>query len=121
MQRNRSQGFFCDHRSVGHRGQGQDVVLDLRRQANEGHNLGHSGAGDTLATGNLGLGANVAGVKLAPPLLGHPEEFYHPGCLRLPWGLGWPPGLGGHVHDPISGDAPLEGAYTTVLERPLWP
>jgi len=35
----------------------------------------------------------------------------------LPRGIGWSPGFGGHVHNPVGGDAPLEGTYALVLER----
>ena len=101
--------------------EGQGAFLDLRGKSNEGHDLSHAGARDPLATGNLGLGPDVAGVKLPPPLLGLPEELDHAGRPRSFGWLGRPPGLGRDVQDAVGGDAPFQGANTPVLERPLWP
>ncbi len=117
--RDGSQRPLSDFGPVDRVGQGQDVVLNLGGQASESHDLGYSGAGDTFAKCNLGLGADVAGVKLAPPLLSLSEELDHPGGLRLLGRLGRPSGIRGHVHDPVGGDAPFEGSHTPVRERRL--
>jgi hypothetical protein len=97
------------------------VVLDLRGEAKEGHDLGHACARDPFPPCDLGLGPDLAGVKLAPPLPGLSEELDHPRRLRLLGRLGRPPGIGGHVHDAVSGDPPSQSADAPVFERPLWP
>ena len=93
--------------------------MDFRGKAIEGHDLGHPGAGDPLATGDLGLGSDVAGVELPPPILGLPEELNHRGLPWRPWGLRRPSGVGGRVHDPLRGDSPFQGADAPVFERPF--
>ncbi len=97
------------------------MFLDLGREPEQRKNLGHPGPGPALSPGDLGLGPDVTGVKLVLPLLGHSEELDHPGHLGLLGGLGRPPGLGGPMHDSVSGNVPFQGANAPVFERPLGP
>ena len=57
---------------------GQDAPANLRRQAKQGQDLGHAGAGDAFATGDGGLVGELASVELASPLDGLAERFGEP-------------------------------------------
>jgi hypothetical protein len=46
---------------VDHVGEGQDLLLDVGREAEHGHDLGHPGAGDALPAGDGGLVGGLAG------------------------------------------------------------
>ncbi len=122
--RNLRDGPQCplgDRRTAGHVGQGQDVLLDLGREAQQTHDLGHPGAGDALPAGNGGLVGLLPGLEERLPLDGLAEEFHHPG---RPGGLGRfavaDPGRKG-VDDSVGGHAPRQGAHVAVFERPLGP
>jgi len=52
--------LFGDRWSVDHVGQGQDVLLDLRGEAEHAHALGHPGAGDAHSAGDVGLVGDLA-------------------------------------------------------------
>lgn len=47
------EGTYTDHRATGSQWHGEDVFLDLRRQAEVVHHLGYVGRGDAFSTGNL--------------------------------------------------------------------
>jgi len=52
---NRPQRPLRDRRLVEHVGEGQDLLLDLGREAEQTHDLGHPGAGNALPAGDVGL------------------------------------------------------------------
>ena len=52
------------HGSADHVGEGKDLILDLRRETEQAHDLGHSGPRDPFSTGDLGLIRDVTGVYL---------------------------------------------------------
>ncbi|MBA4388349.1 MAG: hypothetical protein C0404_10235 [Verrucomicrobia bacterium] len=58
----------------------------LEHSAPNPHDLSDLGAGDTFPPREFGLGPDLAGIELTPPLLGFVEKLDHHGCLRRPWG-----------------------------------
>lgn len=52
-----------DRRPAGGLGHGQDVLLDLGSQAEESHDLGHAGTGDSLPAGDVGVVCGLAGLE----------------------------------------------------------
>ncbi len=102
-------------------GQVENHFLDLWRETKHADDLRHSRPSDPLSSGEFSLILDLAGVKLTAPLLGLPEELGHVRQLQLTAGGGRPPSFGGHVHDPVGGDAPLEAADAPVRERSLGP
>lgn len=110
-----------DGRAADRVREGQNAFLDLGRQAEQAHDLGYPGSGQAVFPGDLGLCSDLTRFELPTPLLGLAEELDHVGRPGLLRGLGRSPGVRGHVHDPVSGDAPLEGTHPLVLERAFGP
>lgn len=67
---NGAQRALGDCGPADHVGERENVLLDLRSEAEQTHDLGHAGAGDAFPTDNCRLGGNIAGVELPPLLLG---------------------------------------------------
>ncbi len=95
--------------------------MDLRREAEQAHDLGHPGAGDPLPSGDGGPAFDLTGVELPLPLLGRLEKLDHLRGLgrlgRLPV-----PGLRREGVDGLVRRHPsFQGAHDPGLERPLGP
>lgn len=106
----RTEGALSDRRAPDRLRHGQDVLLDLRGEAEHAHCLGHPGAGDPLSPGDVGLVGGLAGLQEGLPLDGLAEEFDHPGRPGLPGRLGLAPGRRDGAHDPVGGDPARQGA-----------
>ena len=99
---------------VGHR---QNMMLDVRREGEQAHDLSHPGAGDSLATGDGRLVSSLARLQQRLPLERFAKEFDHPGRLGLAWWLGPASAGRGRAHDTLSGYAPRHGTDVAVPER----
>jgi hypothetical protein len=77
------QGPLRDRRPADHVGQGENVLLDVRREPEHAHDLRHPGAGDPLAAGDLGLVADSARFEEGLPLEGLAEKLDDPPCLPV--------------------------------------
>ena len=117
----RPQRPLGDCGSADHVGKREDLLLDLGREAEHAHDLGHPSTGDPFPPGDLGLARNLAGVELSPPLLGLQEEVDHPRRPRFPWWPGPTPASGDGADDPLGGYVTRQKAHVRVLERPLGP
>lgn len=85
---------LADHGPADHVGEGQDVLLDLGREAAHAHDLGDAGAGDALPAGDGRLVGDLAGLEEALPLDGLAEELDTRGVRGSFGGLGLPRGGG---------------------------
>jgi len=115
----RPQSPLGDRGSADRVGHGQDVLLDLEGQAEQGHHLGDPSAGDSLAAGDLSLIADSPRFEEGLPLKGLAEKLDHPG---RPGRLGWlaVPVLGRErTDDAFGGHAPRQDANVVVFEGPL--
>jgi len=63
---------------------GQNLLLNLRGEAEHAHYLGHPGAGDAFLAGNFGLTGGLTGLQKGLPLDGLVQEFDYPGRPRFP-------------------------------------
>ena len=112
---------LSDRRPADHVGQGEDVLLDLWREAQQTQDLGHAGARDPFSTGDLSLVRDVNGVELPPPLLGRLENLDH---LRGLGSLGRLP-VPGLCREGVDGlvrcHPSFQGAHDPGLESPLGP
>ena len=84
---------LADRWPADHIGQGQDLLLDLGREAEQAHDLGHPGAGDALPAGDGRLVGGLAGLEEVLPLEGLAEKLDHAGrpwaaCGCEPWAEG---------------------------------
>ncbi len=60
---------------------GDSASLNHRREAEEGHDLAHAGAGEAFAAGDFSLALDLACIELALPFLGEPQGWLLPKLL----------------------------------------
>lgn len=119
-----SDGLQCacgDRRPASHIGHGQNVLLDLRREAEHSHDLGHSRSSNPLTACDGRLIGNLAGLEERLPFDGLPEQLDHVGRPGSPGWFGLVSARSDGAHDPLRGHPARQGANVAVLERPLRP
>lgn len=60
--------------TVGDIREEQNLFLDLRGEAQQAHDLGNPGTGDSLLSGDVGLIGNIAGLQEGLPFDGLAED-----------------------------------------------
>ena len=97
------------------------MLLDLRREAKEAHDLCDPGAGDALPAGDGRLAGRLAGRQQGLPLEGFAEELDHPRRPGLLGRLGLPPRRRDGPDHLVGGHPARQDADVAVLERPVRP
>lgn len=118
---NGPQGPLGDRRPTGHVGQGQNMLLDLGREAEHAHDLGYPCAGDALTAGDGRLVGDFAGFDEGLPLDGPAEKFDDTGRPRFPERLRFSLAGRHSVYDPVGGHPAREATGVAVFEGPLGP
>jgi len=106
-----------DRWPADHVGERQEMFLDLWREPQQAHDLGHPSAGDALPASDGRLVGDLAGLEESLPRQGVAEELDHPG---RPGYWGWPgraPAGRGRGHGLSRGHPPRQGANTGGRER----
>jgi len=93
------------------------MFLDLWREAQQAHDLGHPGAGDALPAGDGRPVGDLAGLEEALPLEGLAEVLDHAGRPWFPGLFGRAPTGWGGGHDPSPGHTTRQGVDVGSLER----
>jgi len=79
-----------DRRLMDHVGEGQDLLLDLGREAKEAHDLGDAGAGDARHAGNARLLVNFPASRKPCHSIALQRSSTTRGVLGSRGGLGFP-------------------------------
>ena len=95
------------------------MLLDLGGQAQQAHELGDAGPGDSLAAGDLGLIVNLAGFEEGLPLKGLAEKLDDTWRSRRLGRLAVPVPGRNRTDDVFGGHAPRQDANVVVFEGPL--
>lgn len=112
---------LCNEGAANGDGRGQNLFLDLRREAQHSHDLCYAGAGNAFPNGDVSLAGDLAGLQEGLPLDGLAEEFDHPGRPgHLRWFRSASVERGGPYH-PVRRQPTRQSANVAVFEGPLGP